>query len=200
LWIGVSYFQPAGLFSMGCDIGPQVPGVNFRSTGPGWAELSLDLNYNVRGVVTGDPIVPFMEIPVDAGTVLPGGDETVGVFFDPTGLETGVYTGEIVVASNDPETNYASVDVMLDVITSVDDVTATTSLTLYPNPTTDIVYLRADAAISQVRVSNYLGQIVDVHQMNETQSNIDMSQLENGVYFLEVTTAQGQHTVKVVKK
>jgi len=200
LWIGVSYFQPAGLFSMGCDIGPQVPGVNFRSTGPGWAELSLDYNYNIRGIVTGDPITTYMDIPIAEGMIAPGGDETVGVFFDPTGLDQGQYTGAIAIAANDPNTNYTYVDVVLDIVTSTNDINKTDALTLYPNPSTDMVYLRADANITEVRVSNYLGQVVDVYQMNETQSNVDISQLENGVYIFDVTTEQGQHTIKVIKK
>ena len=200
LWIGVAYFQPAGLFTMGADIGPQVPGVNFRSTGPGWAELSLDMNYNIRGIVTGDPITAYMDIPVDMGMILPGEDETIGLFLDPSGLGAGQYTGEVVIAANDPNTNYTYIDVILDVVLSTNDINKTDALTVYPNPTTDMVFLRADANITDVRVSNYLGQTVDVYQMMETQSNIDMSEYVDGVYFLEVTTAQGQHTIKVIKK
>ncbi len=110
-----SLFQPAGLFAMGCDLGPQVPGVNFRKTGPAWVELSLDLNYNIRGIVTGDPITTFINIPVDMGMILPDGLETVGVSFDPTDLETGQYTGQIVIASNDPNENYDYIDYTLNV-------------------------------------------------------------------------------------
>jgi hypothetical protein len=200
IWIGVAYFQPAGLFTMGCDIGPQVPGVNFRKTGPAWAELSLDYNYNVRGIVTGDPITTYMDIPVNAGMVLPGSDETVGVFFDPSGLDAGTYTGMIAVATNDPETNYSYIDVTLDIITATNDINQVDALTVYPNPTADLVHLRADANITEVRVSNYLGQVVNVYQMNETQSNVDLSTYDDGVYFVEVTTTVGTHTVKVVKK
>ncbi len=200
LWIGVAYFQPAGLFTMGCDLGPQVPGVNFRKTGPAWVELSLDLNYNIRGIVTGDPITTYMDIPVASGMVLPGGDETVGVFFDPTGLDAGQYTGMITVATNDPETNYSYIDVTLDIITATNDIDQVDALTVYPNPTMDLVHLSADANITEVRVSNYLGQVVHVYQMNETQSSVDLSTYDNGVYFVEVTTTVGTHTVKVVKK
>jgi hypothetical protein len=199
LWIGLAYFQPAGLFSMGCDIGPKVPGVNFRSTGPAWGELGLDLNYNIRGIVTGDPIVPYMSIPVDAGIVVAGGDETVGVFFDPTGLAIGQYTGQIVIAANDPVTNYTNIATTLDIITSTNDINETAALALYPNPTNDRVYLRADANIKEVRIINYLGQTVQVYQMMETQSPIDLSSFDSGVYFFEVSTENGQHTVKVVK-
>jgi len=36
--------------------------------------------------------------------------------------------------------------------------------------------------------------------MNETQSSLDLSTYDDGVYFVEVTTTVGTHTVKVVKK
>lgn len=200
IYIGVSYFQPAGIYAMGSDIGPREPGVNWSSTGPGWAEFTLDRNWTLRGVATGDPMPAFMDVPVDMGMVLPGDDETIGVFFDPSDLGAGQYTGELVIASNDPENNYLYIDAILDIITSTNDINKTDALAVYPNPTTDLVFLRADANITEVRVSNYLGQLVEVYQMNETQSNIDMSQYNDGVYFLEVTTTGGVHTIKVVKK
>jgi hypothetical protein len=200
VYIGLSYFQPAGIFAMGSDIGPKVPGVNWSSTGPGWSELSLDRNWNIRGVVTGDPLPAYMDVPIDMGMVLPGGDETVAVFFDPTGLEAAQYTGEIVVATNDPETNYTYIPTTLDIVTSTNDITKTTSLTVQPNPTSDLVYLKADANITEVRVVNYLGQTVQVFQMMETQPQIDLSPFDSGVYFLEVSTEEGQHTIKVMKK
>lgn len=200
LWIGVGYFQPAGLFTMGCDAGPQVPGVNFRKTGPAWAELSLDYNYNVRGIVTGDPMPAYMDVPINMGMIVPGDDETIGVFFDPTGLPAAQYTGMIAIATNDPATNYNYIDVTLDIVTSTSDINKTDAVAVYPNPTTDQINLQADANITEVRITNYLGQIVATHQMMETQSSIDMSQFEVGVYFVEVTTTEGQHTIKVVKK
>ena len=181
IYVGVTYFQPAGIFAFGSDIGPRFPGVNWSSTGPGWSEFTLDRNWNIRGNVTGDPITTYMDIPIDMGMVMPGDDETIGVFFDPTGLAAGQYTGEIVVATNDPETNYNYIDVILDIVTSVNDVNATDAVTLYPNPTSDLIQLRADANITEVRVSNYLGQVVNVYQVMNTQTSIDLSQLDNGV-------------------
>jgi hypothetical protein len=103
------------------------------------------------------------------------------------------------VATNDPETNYTYIPTTLDIVTSTNDITKTTSLTVQPNPTSDLVYLKADANITEVRVVNYLGQTVQVFQMMETQPQIDLSPFDSGVYFLEVSTEEGQHTIKVMK-
>lgn len=200
IYVGVSYFQPAGVFAFGSDIGPRMPGVNWSSTGPGWSEFSLDRNWNIKGNVTGDPVPSYIDVPIDAGMILPGMDETVGVFVDPTGLDVGTYTSQIVVATNDPVTNYNYIDVTLDIALSTSELNKTEAVVVYPNPTSDQINLQADQNITEVKVTNYLGQIVNVYEMNETQSSIDMSQLESGVYFIEVTTEASQHTIKVVKK
>lgn len=200
IYVGVTYFQPAGIFAFGSDIGPREPGVNWSSTGPGWSEFTLDRNWNIKATVTGDPYNAWMDIPVDMGMIMGGDDETAGVFIDPTDLVTGQYTGEIVVATNDPVTNYAMIDVTLDVITAVDDVLTQDAIMLYPNPTNDVVFVKAEAQITEVRVSNYLGQLVDVQNYMNNQISVDLSQYDNGVYFVEVSTKLAKHTVKVVKK
>lgn len=200
IWLGVTYFQPAGLYSMGCDAGPKVPGVNWSSTGPAWSELTLDYNWNIRGNVVGDPYNTFIDVPVNMG-VLPGGtDENVSVFFDPTDLAAGQYTGTIVVATNDQVTNYATIAVTLDIVTAVNDINVQDALYVYPNPASEFVTVKADGIVNQVSVSNYLGQVVNTFYYNNNEVQVDLSQLENGVYFVEVTTDLAKHTVKVVKK
>ena len=200
IWIGVTYFQPAGLFSMGADIGPKVPGVNYSSTGPAWSELTLDRNWNIRGDLLGDPMTPFMNIPIDMGVILGGGNENVNVDFDASGMDNGQYTGAVVIASSDAETNYSYIDVTLDIVTSVNDITAQDAVMVYPNPASDVIFVKANSVIREVRVSNYLGQLVDVFNFANNEANISVSDYNAGIYFVEVTTIQGKHTIKVVKE
>jgi len=49
-------------------------------------------------------------------------------------------------------------------------------------------------------VSNYLGQLVDVFNFANNEANISVSDYNAGIYFVEVTTIQGKHTIKVVKE
>ncbi|NOR87907.1 MAG: T9SS type A sorting domain-containing protein, partial [Bacteroidales bacterium] len=200
IWIGCEYFQPAATYSFGADVGPQIPGVNFSSTGPGWSELSLDRNWNIRGNLTGDIYNTFLDIPVDMGMLIGGDDENVMVFFDPTGLAPDQYFATVVVESNDAVTNYSYIDVTLDIITAVNDLEGQDAVMLYPNPSADMVFVRANSLIKEVRVSNYLGQLVDVYSFMNEEANIDISNYDTGVYFVEVTTVVGKHTMKVVKK
>jgi hypothetical protein len=119
---------------------------------------------------------------------------------DPTDLTTGQFTGTIVVATNDPVTNYATIDVTLDIITSIEDVAANDAVLVYPNPTTNMVFVQANGIIKEVRVSNYLGQLVEVFNFVTDKASINVSDYDNGVYFIEVTTISGKHTVKVIKE
>jgi hypothetical protein len=203
VWVGYSYFQPASTFVAGFDIGPADPNGSWVSSGVGWFQLAdagLDGNWNIIARTTGDPIPTFMDVPVDAGLIIPGGSETVGVFFDPTDLSAGLHTGQLVIAANDPAANYHYIDVTLDIVTATNEVNKTDALTVYPNPTSNLIHVQADGIISEVVVTNYLGQVVDVQTLSNNQTTVDLSQLENGVYFLEVKTDAANHSVKVVKK
>jgi len=69
---------------------------------------------------------------------------------------------------------------------------------IYPNPTSDIlnINLENNLVLEQVTLYNNLGQIVKT----TIENVIDVSHLEKGLYFVEVTTNQGKATKKVVIK
>ncbi len=200
IWIGCVYFQPADTYSFGVDAGPIIPGVNWSSTGPGWSEFSLDFNWNIKAGLSGDLYNSFLEIPSNIGALSGGTNEDVIVFIDPTDLDGGQYNAEIVVASNDVNNNYVTIDVTLDVITSVNDVLAQDAVALYPNPASEMLTIKSNSNIQEVRISNYLGQLVSSQEFRNQMINVDISDLQSGVYFVEINTENGIHTIKIVKK
>ena len=77
----------------------------------------------------------------------------------------------------------------------INDVTSASSVKLYPNPTTGNLYIDAEG-LQKVEVIDAAGRIV----MTETNSQVNMGHLANGVYTVRVT-ANGNSTIqKVVKK
>jgi hypothetical protein len=54
--------------------------------------------------------------------------------------------------------------------------------------------------ISSVRVINMIGQEVISKNINETSSQIDMSQISAGTYIVNVTVGDTIKTLKVVKQ
>lgn len=70
----------------------------------------------------------------------------------------------------------------------------------YPNPVNHMLNLSAQTQIENVSISNVTGQEVIRLQPNAVQAQINMSQLQNGIYFVKAQI-DGQVTAfKVVKK
>jgi hypothetical protein len=60
-----------------------------------------------------------------------------------------------------------------------------TSLNVFPNPSTGIVYLSYQKSYAQLNIYNLLGKIVYQDEFLQSKK-LDLSSLDNGVYFLEV--------------
>ncbi|WP_430466910.1 T9SS type A sorting domain-containing protein [Winogradskyella ouciana] len=70
----------------------------------------------------------------------------------------------------------------------------------YPNPVKNMLTLNSQQVISKVRVFNMLGQMVLTETPNAATRNLDMSRLDSGAYFVEVSVANTIKTVRVIKQ
>jgi hypothetical protein len=70
-------------------------------------------------------------------------------------------------------------------------------LDVYPNPSNGIVTLKANANITEVTVTNMLGEVVLRTSFATRQDavEIDLSGLTEGVYFIEAMRIDGRHSV-----
>ena len=75
-------------------------------------------------------------------------------------------------------------------------------LTLHPNPVSDILYIHSEDIISKVSVYDIQGKVIKtISKINSNTSEINLSSLQNGVYFISVLAETGEKlTKKVVKK
>ena len=71
--------------------------------------------------------------------------------------------------------------------------------TYYPNPVNNTLTLNAQKEISNVAVFNMLGQQVIRTAPNAVSNVVDMSNLQSGAYFVQVTIGQAIETVRVIK-
>jgi len=69
----------------------------------------------------------------------------------------------------------------------------------YPNPVNNVLNLQANEAISNVAIFNVLGQEVYRANINAMTSQVDMSQMASGAYFVKVNIGGTEGTVKVIK-
>jgi hypothetical protein len=83
-------------------------------------------------------------------------------------------------------------------INSVED-TQLSELSLYPNPASDRVNVTSNVAMNSVSVLNYVGQVVYTAELSgENAIELNTSGYEAGVYVVQITTANGIVTKRVV--
>ena len=66
---------------------------------------------------------------------------------------------------------------------------------VYPNPAKNILHVEG-AGLTEVEVFNIMGQ--SVLNINENFETVDISHLQNGIYFIRIKTTEGEKTVKLV--
>jgi len=189
LWVGYETTDPGeGVYPLGSDDGPQIPGVNWSSTGPGWSELTVASNWGIIVELVGDGTPNWMSVTPEDGSIEPGNSEEIMVDFDTDGLSGGVYEGEIHVGSNDPENQYTPIMVTLNVSgTSIGDQEKVGVMT-FPNPATNYFNVKANVRIDNVRVLNTIGQEVYSAKVGDDSHRISTSDLETGIYMIQVET------------
>jgi hypothetical protein len=72
------------------------------------------------------------------------------------------------------------------------------AISVYPNPTSGNVSILA-SGINHVAVMNAIGQVIYESNADGNMATLDMSQYQNGVYMVRVTTENGE-SVKLVSK
>jgi len=136
--------------------------------------------------IDGATVVWYIGNDIDGYTVIP----------TTTVLEDGV-TYYVSQATNGCESELLAV--------TADQVAATSSfskanLKVYPNPTTDVVTVSNNTAISKVTVTNLLGQTVISQTANADTVQVNLASLSAGTYILQITAEGASANVKVVKQ
>lgn len=72
--------------------------------------------------------------------------------------------------------------------------------TFYPNPTKNNLSIVNQSIIDSVEISSVLGQTVFLKNINSLSSEIDLSFLSKGIYFVKVKSNNQLKTVKVIKE
>ncbi|TVZ52464.1 LamG-like jellyroll fold domain-containing protein [Dokdonia sp. Hel_I_53] len=112
-----------------------------------------------------------------------------------TTIGAGVQT--ITFTATDPSGNTSdcSFDLTVDETLSVKDQPAI-KVSVYPNPVTDILMIDTATPVEKVDVYALSGQKV----FSTTSSQVEMSTLSTGIYFVHITTGQGSSYKRVIKQ
>jgi hypothetical protein len=72
------------------------------------------------------------------------------------------------------------------------------SIDIYPNPTNGEVNISSATNIGNVSVFNMFGQKLFSTVVNKSNTMLDFSSYENGVYLLSITTRKGTVSQKLI--
>jgi uncharacterized repeat protein (TIGR01451 family) len=70
----------------------------------------------------------------------------------------------------------------------------------FPNPVKNSLTISNASPIETIEISSILGQKMISKKINDIQTEIDLSQLSNGIYFVKVTSQGNEKTIKIVKE
>ncbi|TXE17453.1 T9SS type A sorting domain-containing protein [Psychroserpens burtonensis] len=90
--------------------------------------------------------------------------------------------------------------IVADATLSVDSLQNENAFTYFPNPVKNELTLNAQKDIQNVSIFNLLGQEVLRTAPNATGSTINMNELSQGAYFVQVTIGNVIETVRVIKQ
>lgn len=137
-------------------------------------------------------------------TVSPG--LPAGLSFDTTtgtisGTPTAVSpsTGYTVTASNVDGESSSVINITVDAQLSLSNSDILT-LRVYPNPVTDILTISASENISEIRISNLLGQKIVYKTAFSSEEKINVSGFVNGWYLVQTTIGDSTKTLSFLKQ
>jgi len=73
------------------------------------------------------------------------------------------------------------------------------NISIYPNPTPNVLNIASDSQIEKVEVFDMLGRVLISRAWSESKISISLSQLPKGVYFIKVESGNTFETTKVIK-
>jgi len=198
IWVGWWMSAPGGTFAPGTDAGPANPNGDWISTGPGWSHLGdnpdLNYNWNIRANLTGDPITQWLSVDPTEGTLAQGEDVDINITLDATGLASDQYSGKVIIRNNDPTADMVTINVVMVVTVGVNENGEQEYVSVYPNPASTMLNVGSNGEITNVRLINTVGQVV----FDNAATQINVSDLEGGVYFIQIDTKNGTTTQKII--
>jgi len=72
-------------------------------------------------------------------------------------------------------------------------------ISVYPNPTDGLLYIKSNLMIHNIEVIDMLGRQLLVEEFNQTNVGIDLLKLDKGVYFVRILSGNKIETKKIIK-
>ena len=86
----------------------------------------------------------------------------------------------------------------VSVIITGEDESHASTLQVFPNPSSNLVYIQSPVEIIKIKVLNAVGQVVIEKNIEATHVNFDVTALEPGIYYFKLETADGDLLKKIM--
>jgi uncharacterized repeat protein (TIGR02543 family) len=87
-----------------------------------------------------------------------------------------------------------------NVLSAEDFILEDTSLSIYPNPAKDRIYISSNTAIDKILVYNIFGQMMYKSSKKDNSTIVDISNFAKGIYLVKVFSKNAITTKKIIKK
>lgn len=77
---------------------------------------------------------------------------------------------------------------------------ASTTVSIYPNPATDVVTINAKSNITSVQLYDVNGRLLQSNSANDVTAKLNIANQPTGLYFVKVVTQNGVQSVKIAKQ
>ncbi len=118
-------------------------------------------------------------------------DSTLNNAHIPAGTTTIVWTA----TDGNGNTTSCSFNVTVNIAFGLNDIS--NNISIYPNPTSNIINIRSDVEITNIVITDITGKIL--HQSN-TDKSFDISEMDAGIYLVKVQTKDNILIEKIIKK
>ena len=190
-----------------------------RAYGENLGELKADPAATRTATGPAPQLIP-LDSPIYAGDPTPGGQRNktltgFNVFLNDEEIDNGVqdmeyhftdlYEGDhsagVQAVYANGESEIVTVDFSITYDEDDDDVSVTDAevpaIRIYPNPAQDYLFVEGDQNMQSVRIIDMLGQEVYHRHAGDQQLSIDVSNLNTGLYFIQVATEKGVKSYRV---
>lgn len=170
----------------------------------------VQVSTDIPGGTHGDTEIAVYEAPSDCndasslGAELGCSQDVVANFLSTVEI-TGLTAGNTYYIQVDrwgtADPGYFGIEVMDMATLSTEDLQANNQelFTYFPNPVSNNLTIKAQKNIQNITVFNMLGQTVINNVPNAIESNVDMSALKSGAYFVKVTVDNQTETIRIIR-
>ncbi len=88
-------------------------------------------------------------------------------------------------------------DISVDIYVDVNENSEAAKYNVFPNPANNLISVNAPEHIKQITIVNTLGAVVQNETVNSNSVALNTSSLQNGLYFIQIETANGIVTKKI---